>query len=207
MLSVVAGVVSLNDGISDLTALDWLGQTSSRRLPRLAWSVLLTAMLLHGSYLAYRAVHAYGWLYTPLGLPGSRLIRLPEERVRTIRAVAQNLRDSCDTYLSFPGLNSYYFWSEKEPPTGYNVGNWMYLLSDHQQAELVNGLGRFKRPCLLIDRPTLENWMRGRALGSSITRYANHKYQYLTTVYDHELWVKRETERGTVRHGRKSGRR
>jgi hypothetical protein len=195
-LCLVAGVVNLHDGAVDLAALDWLGQAPARTLSGLAWSVLVAGLLLNNSLLAYRGLKYYSRDSTPLGLPGSRLIRLQPEQVTKLRAVSENLRDGCDTFLSFPGLNSYYFWARKEPPTGFNMGNWMYLLDDRQLADIQESLAKFSRPCIVINRKVLDFWMQGKPVDSSIATYVNENYQYKTTVYGNELWVKKDPRSG-----------
>jgi hypothetical protein len=36
-----------------------------------------------------------------------------------------------------PGMYSLYFWAEKTPPTGLNANDWMVMLSDRQQQQVV----------------------------------------------------------------------
>ncbi len=129
----------------------------------------------------------------PLGLPGSRLIRLQPEIVTKLRAVSEYLRNRCDTFLSLPGLHSYYFWAEKEPPTGFNVGP-MYMLTDHQRGEIVEKLAKVSRPCILINRQVLDFWMKGKPLNPQIATYVNENYQYEITIYGNELWTKKDAK-------------
>jgi hypothetical protein len=202
LLCVVAGVVNLHDGAVDLAALNWVGKSSARTLSGLAWSVLVAGLLLNNSLWAYRGFKTYSRFSTPLGLPGSRLIRLQPEQVAKLRDVSENLRDGCDTFLSFPGLNSYYFWSRKEPLTGFNMGNWMYLLTDREQADVEEQLTKASRPYVVIDRKTFNYWMQGKSLNSSMATYVNENYQYKTTIHNIELWVKKDSKSGVVVNSR-----
>ena len=190
-LCAVAGVVVLHDGAADLAAFASGGNRSARISTVLAWSVLAAGTLIKGSLWASRSFEEYRH-FTPLGLPGSRLIRVYPEQVTATRALTEELRDGCDSYLSFPGLNSYYFWSGKEPVTGFNVGNWMYLLTDSQRADIEKGLAKLSRACIIINRKELEFWMQGKSLDSKLTAYVNEKYRYKTTIYDNEIWVKND---------------
>jgi len=201
LLCLVAGIVNLHDGAADLAALNWQGKSSARIRTGLAWSALVAAILLKDSLWAYRGLNNYR-LSTPLGLPGTRLIRLQPERVTELRAVSEDLRDGCDTYLSFPGLNMYYFWSGKEPPTGFNVSNWMYLLTDRQQADIQEQLAKVSRPCIVINRKFFDHWMQGRSLNPSIATYVNENYQYKTTIHGNELWVKKDAKSGLAVNSR-----
>ena len=42
-------------------------------------------------------------------------LRLPAEDAATYRWLAERLHADCDTFVSLPGLNSFYFWAEKLP--------------------------------------------------------------------------------------------
>jgi hypothetical protein len=79
---------------------------------------------------------------TPLGLPGSDRIRLPRNMAAVQRWVAHNLRAHASTFLSMPGLGSYYFWCEMDPPTGLNAGAWVLLLDEEAQARIVHAARR-----------------------------------------------------------------
>ena len=190
LLSVVAGMVVLHDGAAELAAFTSQGNRSARISTGLAWSVLVAGTLMKCSLWASRGFEEYR-RFTPLGLPGSRLIRLSQERVTAMRALSEELRDGCDSYLGFPGINSYYFWSEKDPVTGFNAGNWMYFLSDRQLADIEEGLARLTHPCVVIHRKTLDMWMQGRPLDPTPVTYVNENFKYKTTIDDYEIWVKK----------------
>jgi hypothetical protein len=201
LLCTVAAIVSLHDGAANLAEIQWRGTPSVRMVSRLGWSAMVAVILLFGSRQAWRAFKTYR-ISTPLGLTGSRLIRLPRERVAELRAVTETLRDGCDTYLSFPGRNSYYFWAGKEPPTGFNVGNWMYLLTDRQLAEVRERLAKFSRPCVVINRKVMGSWMHGKPLDLAMATYVNENFQYKTMIYDNEIWVKKDTNSDRGDHSR-----
>ena len=191
LLCAVAGIVVLHDGAADLAAFTSRGNRSARISTGLAWSVLVAGTLMKCSLWASSGLEEYRH-FTPLGLPGSRLIRLPPERVTAIRALAEEIRADCDSYLSFPGVNSYYFWSKKEPVTGFNTTNWMYFLTDRQRADIETGLARLSRPCIVIHRKALAMWMQGRPLDPTPATYVNEHFRYKTTIDNYEIWVKKD---------------
>jgi hypothetical protein len=84
----------------------------------------------------------------PLSLPGSRLLRLPHQDVATFRwLVAQATQ--CTTVITLPGLNSLYFWSGLEPPTGFNATAWPALLDRSQQQRIVDTVRPRQNVCVV----------------------------------------------------------
>jgi hypothetical protein len=150
LLPAILTAVLLADGVSEAgTALTRLAasrskapeQTLANRKPTLGISALFgVGMFLFGvnhyrEVIAdERAAYAQN---VPLNLPGSSLIRLPPERAAALRSVTQYLRDNSDTIVMLPGMYSFYFWLERNPPTGDNAGAWPILFSDVEQAKMV----------------------------------------------------------------------
>jgi hypothetical protein len=75
---------------------------------------------------------------TAVTLPGSGLIRLPATQARTLESLSQAIRAQCSTLVTFPGLNSFYFWAKETPPSGFNTTDWLYLLDRAQQDQFVH---------------------------------------------------------------------
>jgi len=87
----------------------------------------------------------------PLKLPGSRLLRLPSSQVGPYHELAQYLASSCDTFLIYPGFNSFYFWTGKPPPTYLNMSGEAVLLSQYHQQRVVSALRRAERPLVVVN--------------------------------------------------------
>jgi hypothetical protein len=104
--------------------------------------------------------------HVALGLPGAARLRLPAAQVEELRATAEALRAGCDTYVSLPGLNSFYFWTGQEPPSAANTTNWMHLFETSLQARVVSRLERIDRLCALYAPAQVEAWAQGRPLPS-----------------------------------------
>jgi hypothetical protein len=86
----------------------------------------------------------------PLDLPGAGTLRLPPAQVTTLRQVTGALEANCSSFESIPGVNSFYFFSGQQPPTGFNTTQWWKLLNGRQQQAAVTGLERTPRPCVLV---------------------------------------------------------
>lgn len=91
---------------------------------------------------------------TPLDLPGSRLVRADVPTVQSYRALAEYLETNCDTFLISPGINSFYFWARKRPPTHLNVTTFSILTAE-QEARFLAALNRARRPLIVVVEGTL----------------------------------------------------
>jgi hypothetical protein len=118
-----------------------------------ALSILLVSLCLGWGFVNKKIYDSYA----PLNLPGAKRIRLQAAQAMTYKALAQSLATSCDGFISTPSVNSFYFWTEEEPPTHLNATGWL-LLNDAQQREVIRHFAGYSRPCVLLwgDKP-LEN--------------------------------------------------
>jgi hypothetical protein len=87
----------------------------------------------------------------PLGLPGAARIRLPEETANSLGRLVRNLRSQCDTFVSFPGMNSLYLWARMEPPTAYNATFWPNMLDGVEQHAVARSIDAKPRACFVVD--------------------------------------------------------
>lgn len=97
----------------------------------------------------------------PLGLRGASLVRLPHYEGEELRELTSYLEVHSDTFFSYPGVNSLYFWTGKRPPTWFNAGDWMVLLNDEQQKEILTALQRAEHPLVVVNEPGIKYWERG----------------------------------------------
>jgi hypothetical protein len=84
----------------------------------------------------------------PLGLPGAALVRLPSDQASTIAGVTRFLHDNCDTYISIPGMDSFYIFAELPPPS--SPTRWIWVSTDvpNQQA-VVDAIKGINRLCVV----------------------------------------------------------
>ena len=95
----------------------------------------------------------------PIGLRGSRYVRTDADTTQMYRALTQYLETECDTFVTYPGVNSLYFWTGKRPPTHLNSTGWGQL-SHGQQEHILAALGEARRPMLVIAAPAVEGWSK-----------------------------------------------
>ncbi|MBC7808935.1 MAG: hypothetical protein H7145_22605 [Akkermansiaceae bacterium] len=139
----------------------------------------------------------------PLNLPGSRLIRLQPERVAVLQAVTRYLRDNSDSVVMLPGMNSFYFWSGREPLNGSNTTSWMYLLPVERQQELValyRNPARGGRVVGLYNASALNVWLapdhhKQDETQKPLFRYLTSDFVAMQKIGDYVLLVPRNSVR------------
>jgi hypothetical protein len=97
----------------------------------------------------------------PLGLPGSSLLRTDPLQASDYRWAVGKLA-KCQAFYMFPGLSSFYFWTNQNAPTGLNTNNPLGLLSEAQQAMVVSDLDKYKELCVLYIPALLLAFDRGQ---------------------------------------------
>jgi hypothetical protein len=95
-----------------------------------------------------------------LDLPGSRHVRFDQETTAMYRELTRYLERECDTFVTYPGFNSLYFWAGKRPPTHLNSTGWGQL-SHGQQERILGSLRQAQRPLLVVVAAAAESWKRG----------------------------------------------
>lgn len=132
----------------------------------------------------------------PLDLPGARRLRLPQEQAEVLRAITADLRANCSTFISLPGLNSFYVFAEMEAPTGLNQSGWIFVFDEETQSRIVQQVSPIDRLCALRNRPLEDIWRQRRPLpGTPLVRYILESFQPLSMHGDYEVLVRREVGR------------
>jgi hypothetical protein len=111
-----------------------------------------------------RTVRALYRNNVPLDLPGAAWVRLPSDQARHLQEVSTFLRDHCDSFVSLPGLDSFYFWTQLPAPSGWLSSDWQLVLTPQRQAQILAAMAAFERRCTLYDPVIANFWQRGRPL-------------------------------------------
>ncbi len=169
-LPVLIYSLCLYDAVTGLAAEPWL----SRQLEGMS---LRTAVLVRGLVLASLlylfaakwCMPQFYWQFyasqEPLKLRGARHLRLPARQAATYRALTQYVEKECDTFVTYPGLNSLYFWTGKTPPTCLNCGAFVWL-SDEQQAQIVAALQTIRRPLIVVNEHRIQSMSDAADMGA-----------------------------------------
>lgn len=95
--------------------------------------------------------------YEPLDLPGSARIRLEPSLVAMYQPLMKYLQAECDTFVTYPGFNSFFFWTGKRPPTQCNSTGWGQLTLA-QQEQILAALRQSPRPLLVVHEYMMRSW-------------------------------------------------
>jgi hypothetical protein len=128
-----------------------------------------------------------------LELPHADRIRLDPEQGATYRAVAAAIRADCSTFVTMPGLGSFYFWAEQPPLTGFNATAWMTLLDDRTQQRVVERLAAQPLACVLYHEGLTRRWVGSRPIDDRpLVRYIHRAFHPVRTIGDYQLLVRND---------------
>jgi len=190
LLSVVAAVC-LADGVR--TFLPRASSIIESRWLRLALGgiVALGLLLPMG-----RQAMEYGRQYvslTPLNLPGASRLRLNERQAHLYQELVRPLsRPEIETFLTLPGLNSLYFWAQKDPPTGLNVTLWMTLLGDRCQERIWEAANKHPGLMAVRNKNMVASQTQGRPFDHlPLVRHIDEHFRTVQSIDGYELMVRR----------------
>jgi hypothetical protein len=170
----VIGTICLYDGLKALQPF----YEHSKLVPFAAsiftWAALIVISL-GWSVLSFNKYHAA----VALALPGAQRIHLPENEANTFRDLVSRINEKCDTFVTMPGLYSFYFWTGKDSPTMLNATAWMSLLDDAKQQTVVHDIESIPRLCAIYHPQLTRNGSLNRDLSNS--PLATYIFQELVT--------------------------
>jgi hypothetical protein len=151
-LAILAYSICVHDALVALAAAPRVNEYLRLLTPRTA--LLVHGLVLGGLLQLFVVQCRWRWAdyasLPPLGLRGAHYLHLPDPQAETYRALAQYLETECDTFIATPLLNSLYLWTDKPPPTWFNVNGSGIPSGADQQAQVVAALHRIKRPLILV---------------------------------------------------------
>jgi hypothetical protein len=189
VLFLVIAAVCLNDAVRMLPLkMKMLLCPSSMRL---AFGCIVAIIIL---LLLQRPTLLIGEYYAslaPLNLPGASRIRLSEERVSLYQEIVVKLaRPEVGTFLSLPGLNSFYFWAEKEPPT-YLI-TWMSLSDSRFQERIWQEAKQYQGLMVLRNKEMIRFWVHDRPIDNlPLVRHIDEEFETVYSNCGYELMIRR----------------
>jgi hypothetical protein len=129
-----------------------------------------------------------------LGLPGAGDVRLSPEEAGLYRQVTKAIDADCRSLLMLPGMNSFYLWAEREPPTGYNATAWSKLFDKAHQDRVIDQTSSIKQLCLLENGSLARFWTRGDPPEGPLVSYLHRGFRPLVSFGDYRL-LRREGAR------------
>jgi len=145
------------------------------------------------------AVIAAGWLPSSwrelrdryaadisIGLPGASLVRLPADQANAVVEVTRFVRTNCDTYISIPGMDSFYIFAQLPPPTPPT--RWIWVGTDvKRQQEVVNAVRGVSRLCVIENHRIIP---RDHPRGP-MDAYVSSEFVVAETVSSYIIFVRR----------------
>ncbi|MGD1282473.1 hypothetical protein ACKUUI_00160 [Mycobacterium seoulense] len=126
-----------------------------------------------------------------LGLPGARGVRVSPKEAANYQAIVAAIDNNCQSFVTLPGMNSFYLWTQEPPPTGYTPTDWRLAFDDAHQQRMVTELRKIVGLCVLKN----DRWLRGlHAFGlrsGPLLRFPDHGFAPIAEFGDYQL-LKRE---------------
>ncbi len=133
---------------------------------------------------------------TSLDLPGARSVHLTPEESDLYRRVSLAIDANCRTLLTLPGMNSFYFWTGLQPPTGFNATAWTTLFDEDHQQRVIDATNSVRGLCVLENESLAASWSGGTIPDEPLVRYMRQGFRPLATIGAYRL-LRRERSGGT----------
>jgi hypothetical protein len=191
LLLVPVGAITLNDGIAQLR--EWAtGEARGRLLAAVAWvaPAMLIANVAFYQLFAFLAVSGFA-AAQPLGMHGAVLTRLAPERAGNLRSLVAVIDRDCSSFITLPGMASFYLWTGQAPPAQLYSGVWMYFLDEAQQERIVADLKARPGVCVVRNQAVVDFWAEGRQVPDrALVEYINSSFKPAGRFGDYELLVR-----------------
>lgn len=192
LVLVPVGAITLNDGIRQLRG--WSGRESRQQLLTVAsWvaPALLIANIAFYQLFAFLAFSGYESTQ-PLGLRGAESMRVIPQRAAALRSLVAAINQECSSFITLPGMSSFYIWTGQQAPAQLYVGIWLYSLDSAQQKQVVAQFQGRPRLCVVKDQAVVDFWAEGRPVPSGpLIEYIDNTFRPDRVFGDYELLVAR----------------
>ena len=126
-----------------------------------------------------------------LGLPGAKSIHVNPSEAELYDGISSAIRSNCPAFVMLPGMDSFYLWTEQEPPTGYNATGWPTLFDNAHQRHVIADTSSIRGLCELRNVPLADGWGGGTIPPGPLVRYLHQGFRPIAHFGDYEL-LKRE---------------
>ncbi|MBS1861364.1 MAG: hypothetical protein JSS68_06585 [Actinobacteria bacterium] len=160
VLVVPCGALAVAGGVRGLSR---LVEVEPDRMALTGFGVLLTVVLGYfvlKTYVRDPMHQARGVYHTTykLELPGAEDIHLfSEEEVHLYEDVAHAMGENCKSTVMEPGMDSFYLWTDQEPPSLTATG-WETLFDDEAQEQVIDATSATAGLCLLRNKERAAGW-------------------------------------------------
>lgn len=188
-LLVPVGALCVANGVRGLSAV-----LSGRRERRAAAAVGVLAAVALALFVADTALkrplddnRAAFRAAIPLDLPGARSVRVGEPELDVYRRMSAAIDANCATLVMLPGMNSFYFWADRAPPTSLNATAWPVLLGEDAQRRVIRETRPIDDLCLLENPALAGGWTAGQTAEGPLLRDLGHGFEPVFAIGDYRL--------------------
>jgi hypothetical protein len=189
LLLIPVGALCIANGVRGI-AFSFGGQTVRRALFAIgaigaAWvmAVLVDSQLVQGLERA-RGLHD-AWV--PLGLPGAENVRVSPKDAVNYQAMVAAIDQNCKSFVMLPEMHSFYFWTQQEPPTGYDATGWTSQFDAAHQQRVIEATRSIDGLCLVENVPLAQFWGAGEIPPGPMVRYVHRGFVPIATFGDYQL--------------------
>ncbi|HUE66726.1 MAG TPA: hypothetical protein VMP38_00995 [Candidatus Acidoferrum sp.] len=187
---VPVGAVLLNDGVREL------GISARPDATRTRMARLVAPMVFQMNLIVLLFFVLVGWFemttYTSLDLPGARSVRLPAGEVTSLhQLIAAMNRYQCSSLITFPGMNSFFVWTDEAASPEMRFTQWWVTIGQTQQESLVRRFEATGGVCVVKNQRVLDFWAAGRPPpGGPIIDFINSGFVPAGDFGDYQLLVR-----------------
>jgi hypothetical protein len=144
--------------------------------------ILLVALLIAAPLLATVPLKNTYESSIPLKSPAASWIHLEDNQANALNQTSAFLSQHCPRFFGLPGINTLYFLSGEESPTGLNTTQWMILLSAEQQQRIQRTLIKIPDLCVVVDKDALPaGFSKNVKEQTALVRYLEGNFRPIST--------------------------
>jgi hypothetical protein len=126
-----------------------------------------------------------------LGLPGAASVRLSVKQTTQLRALVAAIDRDCSSFMTLPGMNSFYLWTGQEPPTDIRGEVWWLTLANADQQSIVRQLEPRPRLCVVKNQKLVDFWAQGRQVPNrALVNYIDQSFVDDGSYGDYQLLIR-----------------
>jgi len=183
------GAISLGDGIRQLRSAGADGRVEVRAIGWVAPAGLVINIVV---FLLFALTVTAGFKTgTPLGVPGAESVRLPAQAANQMRLLVAAVDRDCSSFVTFPGMSSFYTWTGQGPPTSIRFEPWWLFLDSTTQQSIVQNLASKPRLCVIKNQRVIDMWAGGHQVPRTpLVDFIDRQFVHDSSYGDYELLVR-----------------
>jgi hypothetical protein len=132
-----------------------------------------------------------------IGLPGAEDLRVSPDEATKYQAIVAAIEANCESFVTLPGMNSFYLWTKQDSPTGYNATGWPTLFDAAHQQRVVEQIRSTDGLCLLENIPMARFWGAGEIPPGPLVRDLSRGFVPVADFGDYRLLKRNGSGKGS----------